>query len=228
MIDQLLRLDLRLTQALCGSDSLFIDTLALTATSTATWLFLALAFLYMVIKSNHLRDTIVIILALALCVLLADQIASGIFKPLVARYRPAQDPTVMHTIDIVAGYRGGRYGFFSSHAANTMALALCSILLVRHRLFSLVMCLWVAINCWTRLYLGVHYVSDILVGLCCGLLVGGSVYALLSQCLTRTHRYSNVDIQTSTGYAHTDIALFISSFLFTCLYCIAMAFTASV
>ena len=52
------------------------------------------------------------ILALILCVTLADQVASTIFKPMVGRFRPTQDPFIMYAVDVVNGYRGGKYGFF--------------------------------------------------------------------------------------------------------------------
>lgn len=226
MIHQLQQLDLQLTLALNGSDSVFLDRLATTATSTLTWLPLALVFFWLIVRTHHLRDACVVILATSLCVLLADQIASGIFKPWVARFRPSQDPALQHLVDVVDGYRGGRYGFFSSHAANTVALATFSSLLVRSRLFSLCVVLWAIINCWTRVYLGVHYVGDILAGVLCGLIVGTLVYALLCRCLVSERSYSNMSIHTQSGYSYSAIAFFAVVFWTICLYCLFVAFMA--
>ena len=71
-------------------------------------------------------------------------------------------------VDVVNDYRGGSYGFFSSHASNTFSIAVFFAWLVRSRALTLVMVLWSLTNCWTRMYLGVHYPGDIL----CGALVG--------------------------------------------------------
>lgn len=224
MLQQLVDIDRQLTLFINGSSSIFVDEFALEATSTLTWIPMAIAFLYLVMHANRGRDVFSIVMAVALCVLLADQIASGIFKPLFARYRPSQDPELMHLVDIVNGYRGGRYGFFSSHAANTFALATFSSFLVRHKGFTCSIFSWALLNCWTRVYLGVHYVGDILAGMVCGTIVGGCVYALLLRCLLRRHSYSNTNIQTSTGYSYQDISIVIAVLLLSYLYCIIAAF----
>ena len=113
MLQHLLQFDEKITLALNGSDSLFWDGVAKTATSTVTWIPLAAVLLYVVIHNNNVKKVGLILLAMAVCVLIADQTASGIFKPMVERFRPAQDPYLMYQIDIVDGYRGGKYGFFS-------------------------------------------------------------------------------------------------------------------
>ena len=108
MLEQLIDIDTRLTLALNGSDSLFLDGLAVTLTATLTWLPAALVLFYVLVKNNDTVTLILTLLALALCILVADQVASSVFKPLVARYRPAGDPSLMHLVEVVAGYRGGR------------------------------------------------------------------------------------------------------------------------
>ena len=137
MLEQLIELDRHITLALNGSSSLFFDGVAKTATSTFTWIPMALVFLYVIVRNNKFRDICFIIVSMALCVLISDQVASGICKPLFERYRPAQDPSLMYMVDIVDGYRGGLYGFFSSHAANTFSVALFVSLLIRHKALSM-------------------------------------------------------------------------------------------
>ena len=88
MLEQLQNIDTWLTLAVNGSHSLWLDAFALSITSTMTWIAAAAMLLYVVIRSGEMKDILIIIAALALCILLADQIASGIFKPLVARFRP--------------------------------------------------------------------------------------------------------------------------------------------
>ncbi len=174
-------MDTALTLFFNGSQSLYLDGIAWTATQTSTWLPLALVLLYVVIRTNDLRGILYFVLGVALSILLADQVASSVFKPLVARWRPSHNPEIMYLVDVVRGYRGGSYGFFSSHAANTMAVATFVSLTMRSKRLAYWLGSWVLLNCWSRVYLGVHYVGDLLTGLLWGALVGYGIY--------RLHRY---------------------------------------
>ena len=140
-------MDQAITLLLNGSSSLYLDGIAWTATQTTTWLPLAIVLLYVVIQANDLRGILRIIICISLCIALADQVASSVFKPLVARWRPTHDPYIMYMVDIVRGYRGGNYGFFSSHAANTMAVATFVTLLMRRKTLSYWLGSWVLLNC---------------------------------------------------------------------------------
>lgn len=116
-----------------GSDSLFWDGFMWVATSTYIWIPLAIVLLYVILKNNKGWEALYTILAFALVITLADQISSGICKPFFQRFRPTQDPEIMYLIDVVNGYRGGRYGFISSHAANTFGVAVFVSLLIRNK-----------------------------------------------------------------------------------------------
>ncbi len=178
-MEELIQFDKTLLLMLNGSQSLLIDSLVTTLTNAKTWIPLYLALFYVVVRTNkNMRDILLVLAGAGLCVLLAGTIDDTIVKPLVARWRPARDPEIGMLVDTVDGYRGGKYGFFSAHASNTFSLAIFFSLLMRHRLFVTFMVTWSLVNCWTRLYLGVHYPGDILVGLCWGALVGYTVYRL--------------------------------------------------
>ena len=123
--------------------------------------------------------------------LLAGTIDDTIVKPLVARWRPGRDPEIGMLVDTVDGYRGGKYGFFSAHASNTFSIAIFISLLMRQRLLTITLVSWSLINCYTRLYLGVHYPGDITVGLLWGGLVGFSVYHLYCYARRRMVLYMN-------------------------------------
>ena len=171
-------MDRQLTLLLNGSQSLFLDGVAWTATRTLTWIPLAIVLLYVVVRDNNLRGIWHVVLGIALSILLADQMASSVFKPLVARWRPTHNPEIMYMVDVVNGYRGGNYGFFSSHASNTWAIAMFVSLLARRRFLTISLASWALLNCWTRVYLGVHYVGDLAVGTLWGLFVGWAFYRL--------------------------------------------------
>lgn len=220
MTEVLENIDRQLTLAVNGSSSLFVDGLAVTATSTVTWLPAACILLYVIIHNNEMKNIGILLLSIGLCILLADQGASGICKPLVARWRPANDPQLMYVVDVVNDYRGGRFGFFSSHAANTFAVSIFVSLLIREYRLTLALFSWALLNCWTRVYLGVHYVGDITVGLLYGILVGGLVYWCCTHFLpaSRLHATNRNDLLTVTGYYVSDVSILIITLLVTYLY----------
>lgn len=178
MLEFITNIDTQLTLFLNGSDSVMLDTIAVTATKTSTWIPLGILLLYVLMRMKDWKNALLVILCVAIAITLADQMASGIFKPLVARLRPSHNPELQGVIDLVGDYRGGKYGFFSSHAANTCAVAVFLSLLFRKRVFTVAIYSWAMLNSWTRLYLGVHYVGDIMVGLIWGAFVGWMVFRL--------------------------------------------------
>ncbi len=220
MTEVLENIDRQLTLAVNGSSSLFVDGLAVTATSTVTWLPAACILLYVIIHNNEMKNIGILLLSIGLCILLADQGASGICKPLVARWRPANDPQLMYVVDVVNDYRGGRFGFFSSHAANTFAVSTFVSLLIREYRLTLALFSWALLNCWTRVYLGVHYVGDITVGLHYGIVVGGLHYWSCPHFLpaSRPPATNRNDLLTATGYYVSDVSILIITLLVTYLY----------
>ena len=221
----ILSLDTQLTLLINGSDSAFIDGIAWYATRTITWIFMAVVLLYIIIRNSKVPTSIFIIIGLALSVLLADQVASGIFKPLVQRFRPTHDPNLAGLIDTVNGYKGGRYGFFSSHASNTFAIATFVTLLIRNKWVALTAYSFALINCWTRVYLGVHFVGDILAGITFGLLSGWFCYQLF--CKIDAHFTKHNALQSTSksviSCSRQDIVFFVSSFILTLIYIVVRA-----
>ena len=165
-------LDRQLLEFFNGSNSVFLDSVAITFTSGLTWIPLYVALLYLVIKnSENMAQFGLIVASVLLCMLLSDGVAEYLVKPYVGRLRPSADPAVKYLIDVVGNYRESTtFSFPSAHAANTAAVAVFFSLLVRNKSLSVMLLLWSVLNCWTRLYLGVHYPADILVGFFWGIL----------------------------------------------------------
>ena len=218
-LDELIQFDQQLLLSLNGSDSLFWDQLMTGITSTVAWIPVAVVLFYVFIKINSMREVGLIILMLALVILLADQFSSSFCKPYFARFRPAQDPQIMYMVDVVNGYRGGRYGFISSHAANTFAVCMFLSLLVRHLYMTCSLVLWAVLCSYSRIYLGVHYPGDILFGALWGILVGVGFYYLYAFLQRRFfQRKEVVSTQyTSSGYAVADLDVFQTVLYFTYL-----------
>ena len=142
-----------------------------------------------------------------LCILLADGMTDGIMKPLIARPRPSMDPCLKYVVNVVSNHRGSGFSFFSAHAANTMSLAVFFSLLVRNKLFTTVMVAWSLLNCWTRLYLGLHYPIDILCGIVWGLIAGLVSYLVFRKFYFKVSpKFNYISSQyTATGYSKVDI-----------------------
>lgn len=205
-----------------GSDSLYLDRVAHVLTTAITWLPLYLSLFYVVLKNNDTFRKVLFVLGCAgLCILFAGSVDDLIVKPLVGRWRPTHDPVIGTMVDVVDGYRGGRFGFFSAHAANTFSIAVFFCWLIRCRLLSIALVIWSLTNCWTRLYLGVHFPGDILVGLLWGGTVGTSVYFFYYWICKRFappgHRFFT-DQNTTTGYSRKDCDLPIFVLVATLLF----------
>lgn len=220
-LEQWIDIDKQLLLNLNGSDSVFVDGLATILTDGVTWIPLYVALLYVVIKNSENKMQILyIICAAALCVLLAGTLNDTFVKPGVARPRPTHDLHIGHLVDVVDGYRGGHYGFFSSHAANTFSIAVFFSLLMRGKMLSLMLIIWSLVNCWTRIYLGVHYPGDILCGILWGGFIGTVIY-LLYNVMYKKFNKSNKYISTkytSNGYMYSDMDIVIMVLLLTYVY----------
>lgn len=228
-IQQLIATDRQVLLAQNGSDSLFWDGFMWIVSDTKTWIAAAIMLLYIILKNNKLPQGLIIIVAIALVITCADQFASGLCKPLFARYRPAQDPEIMYLVDIVNGYRGGRYGFISSHAANTFAVAMFISLLVRNKWLTILMFVWAIIPSYSRIYLGVHYPGDILCGAFAGCVIACLIYGLYHW-IQRRYFQSPVYISsqyTSTGYETSDIGGLYFVLLLTYFYAVVAAMVTS-
>ena len=204
-----------------GAHNAFLDSLMVILTSGLTWIPLYIALLYLVIKnSENMPQFALILLGVLVTMLLSAGLADFIAKPYVARWRPTNDPMLKYSIDVVGNYRESPYGFFSGHAANTMAVAIFFAQLVRNRALSIALVVWSLICCWTRLYLGVHYPSDILVGLvwgCVSALIGYFCYRKLYFAIKPRLRYVSSQY-TSTGYSHQDIDVVLLTMAVLLLY----------
>ena len=197
MLDYLIALDQQATLALNGSDSIMMDTIMLLLTSTIVWIPMGLYFLYHIYRKTDARTLLFVIIGIALCILFADFVSSGICKPLVARLRPSNEPALYGLVDLVNNYHGGRYGFFSSHAANTMSVAVFLSLQLRKPPVVTLLILWSLINCWSRLYLGVHYLGDVLVGIMWGVTVGWGVHLILRKQLREVRHIDTKSLVTA-------------------------------
>ncbi|MBO7456815.1 MAG: phosphatase PAP2 family protein [Paludibacteraceae bacterium] len=166
-----------------GHSAEWLDEVMWTVSQTKTWIpiYLLLAG-FIVKKFRNWKAVLLILVGFGIAVGLSDFVCSGVLKPFVCRLRPTHDPA-LDPLHLVNGYVGGRYGFCSSHAANTMAVGLLFSLLYKDARATVSLMTWVALVCYSRMYLGVHYPSDIICGLAVGALWAALVYWALRRWL---------------------------------------------
>lgn len=178
MVEKILVYERDLFFMLNGSDSPFLDRFMWLYSGKAVWLPLAAFILIVLLYKKKWRESILILLAIVLVITFCDQFASHVCKPIFTRFRPTHHPDFMDQVKTVFDYRGGKYGFISSHAANAFGFATFMSLLFRYRLFTWTIFLWAALTAYTRVYLGVHFISDIVPGAIAGVFFGWLVYWL--------------------------------------------------
>ena len=161
-----------------GSESTLLDNFLYIYTNKWTWLILYLCFLWVFTYKKNWKEIVCVILAVSLLIFFTEQISSGFFKPFFHRFRPSRHPDFMDQVKILFNYRGGLYGFISSHAANSFGFATFCALIFRNKLFSCTFFLFAFLNAYSRIYLGVHFISDVIVGAFVGAIIAVLIYLL--------------------------------------------------
>lgn len=173
----------------------FWDSFMWLYTGKIIWIPLALVALFIFCYKQKWRETILLLVFITLLITLCDQISSGLIKPYFERLRPSRHPDFEHFVSIVNGYKGGRYGFVSSHATNGFGMALFTSLLFKYRPYTIMIFLWAAINSYSRIYLGVHFISDIIGGIVLGISLALLVYYLYQMARRKLFNLSDEDLK---------------------------------
>lgn len=177
MIEFLNNIDTQVFLFFNGIHFAYLDKLMPLITAKFTWVPMYATILFVLFKGYSWKQGLALLLGIVLAITLADQICATFIRPVVERMRPSNiDNPLSPFVHIVNGYRGGRYGFPSCHAANSFALAAIVSLIVRYRRCSLFIFGWAALNSYSRIYLGVHYPGDLICGAIIGMACGAFCY----------------------------------------------------
>lgn len=168
-------IDARLLLIVNGAHSPFFDSVMWCISGRWIWVPFYAVLAYLLFRRMSWKRASICLVTIGLIILAADQTCAILIRPEIGRLRPANINNPLSSfVHVVNGYRGGRYGFPSCHAANTFALAVFMSLVIRHKWFTVMMFSWAFIVSYSRMYLGVHYFGDLF----CGATIG-SLFAVL-------------------------------------------------
>ena len=170
-------LDRDLTLWINAFNSPFMDSVWTFMSRTVVWVPLYAVVLLVILYRLGWRRTIVAVVALALVILCVDQLGN-LVKEATGRLRPCHDQWMIECgLNNPVG-KGGMYGFFSAHAANAFAFATASYHVLKadhfrsYRLYAWLIFIWATLVAASRIFLGKHFLGDVLVGAAVGVIMG--------------------------------------------------------
>ena len=172
MLDQIIQQDQQLFLFLNGLGTSSWDGFWMFITGKWSAIPLYALLLFFAYKQYSLKQLLFFLIGVALLITMTDQLAN-FFKYGVARLRPCHDETLSAMVRLVKSSCGGQYGYFSAHAASSMALAvyIAITFTFTYKYLKLFLVVWAIAVGFSRIYIGVHYPLDVLTGFTFGSLL---------------------------------------------------------
>ena len=172
MLETIKTLDESLFLFLNAQHNTFFDPLMWHFSDKLFWVPLYAWFLWLLYK-RYPKHYWTVLVTIILMIVVSDQLCN-FSKENIMRLRPSQEPHLYLLVHILNNYRGGMYGFYSGHAANSFSVAFFIITMVagKRKYIIPVALTYAILVAYSRIYLGVHYPGDVLTGAIIGSLIG--------------------------------------------------------
>lgn len=179
MIEQLLQYDTELFIYLNSLGNKTWDPFWLAYTSKFNWIPFYALLLYLIFRQIGKKPMFITVVVVFIMILATDQI-TNLFKHGLHRLRPCHLAEIIEKMRLVRDGCGGQYGFFSGHASNTMAAAIFIGLMLKtkYKYLKYILIVWAFLMAYSRVYIGVHYPLDIVIGMSFGALMGYIFYRI--------------------------------------------------
>ncbi|MBN2662609.1 MAG: phosphatase PAP2 family protein [Bacteroidales bacterium] len=191
MLEKILEIDTQLFTKINSWNSTFFDTVMSAISGKLFWLPFFIFIVFLFFKKDK-KKSLFVLFFLIFAVGLADYLSVHAFKEVFKRLRPCHNPDIANFVHLIKGHCGGKYGFVSSHAANFFSIAMFSSLYIQKKWFyflSFTIALFVA---YSRVYLGVHYPSDVFGGALLGMLIAFIVYKISTKIYINARNNFNI------------------------------------
>jgi undecaprenyl-diphosphatase len=189
MVEQLLDYERNIFYTINGTHIWWLNYIMAAFSSPWVWFPLIIVPFYFYWKRRNEWKPMFV--CTALTIVCNGIITSLIFKPLFKRYRPTNHPDFMNHVTTLNDYfANGAYGFISGHATNSFAFAMLSALIIKKRWYSLLIFAWATLMAYSRIYLGAHFITDVIPGIIFGLLIGWGLYYLYNKTLQNNKNFS--------------------------------------
>ncbi|MGV3630035.1 MAG: phosphatase PAP2 family protein [Bacteroidota bacterium] len=186
MIDYFESLDRAIVLTVNGWHTPFLDEVMWWLSARVTWIPLYLLLLFLAYRAKGLKTALFFLVFVVVTIIIADVVSVYLIKETIGRYRPSHhalltDRLHFYRISAQDFYKGGQYGFVSSHATNFFAIATAFCLVFRKTYPKTVYTVYflAALVCFSRIYLGVHYLSDIIGGALLGSVIAWGMFKLV-------------------------------------------------
>lgn len=218
MIDFINTLDTEVFLELNQNHAPFWDYFMSAFSGKIIWVPMYATVVYLILKNLNWKISLCLFIGIALTIALSDITCAKIIRPMAERLRPANlENPISHMVHIVENYRGGAYGFPSCHAANSFAFVTFLAMIIKNRLLVTSAFAWAIINSYSRIYLGVHYTGDIIVGAVVGFLIAWLVITATRKLVYEKLDYRQVEYKHAVVFPAVELIIIAGIIVYSCI-----------